>query len=78
VVVGIIGIVEFVCGVVDHGVVTVYREGRFQKGFLGAITIEKAVSGTCGDDLRTIRTERDVGKASKFNLLVDCVIGGYL
>jgi hypothetical protein len=58
-------------------VVTVYREGRFQKGFLGAITIEKAVSGTCGDDLRTIRTERDVGKAPKCETLVDGVIGRY-
>ena len=50
-VVGIVGIVEFVCGVVDHRVVTVYREGRFQKGFLGVVTIEKAVSDACGDVL---------------------------
>ena len=50
-VVRIVGIVEFVCRVVDHGVVTFYRERRFKKGFLGAITIEKAVGGACGDDL---------------------------
>jgi len=59
-------------------VVTVYREGRFKKGFLGAVTIKKAMSGACSDDLRTIRTKCDVGKAPKCETLVDGVIGGYL
>ena len=77
-VVGIVGIVEFVRRVVDHGVVTVYREGRFQKGFLGVVTIKKAMSDACSDDFRTSRTKCDVGKAPKSETLVDGVIGGYL
>jgi hypothetical protein len=56
-------------------VVTFYREGRFQKRFLGVVTIEKAVSGARGDDLRTSRPECDVGKAPKCETLVDGVIG---
>ena len=76
VVVRIVGIVEFVCRVVDDGVVALYRYGRYRERFLGAITIEKAVSGARSDDLRTSRSECDVGKAPKFDLLVDRVIGG--
>ena len=76
VIIRIVGIVQVVPRVVDNGVVTFYREGRFQKRFVGAITIEKAVSGACSDDLRLSRTKSDMGKAPKLDLLVDRVIGG--
>ena len=51
VIIRIVGIVEVVPRVIDYGVVALYRKGRFKKGFLGVVTIEKAVSGACGDDL---------------------------
>ena len=50
-VVRIVGIVEVIPRVIDYGVVALYRKGRFKKGFLGVITIEKPVGGACGDDL---------------------------
>jgi len=51
VIIRIVGIIQLVPRVVDHGVVTLYRQGRFQKRFLGVFTIKKAMGGACGDDL---------------------------
>jgi len=76
VVVRIVGIVEFVCRVVDYGVVALDRQGRFPKRFLGVFTIKKAMGGACSDDLRTSRSKCNMGKAPKLDLLVDGVIGG--
>ena len=72
----IVGIVEFVCRVIDHGVVALDRQGRFQKRFIKVFTIKKAMGGACSDDLRTSRPKCNMGKAPKLDLLVDGVVGG--
>ena len=76
-VVRIVGIIQVVPRVIDYGVVALDRKGRYRERLLGAITIKKAVGGACGDDLRTSRSECDVGKAPKCETLVDGVIDGY-